>query len=483
MNNAQAFTQRKKLANDPHRPQYHFLPPANWMNDPNGLIQWKGQYHLFYQYNPYAPVHGRIHWGHAVSFDLVHWTDLPIALTPTPGQADADGCWSGCAIDNHGIPTLMYSGIHPQRVCLATSADDLLTWQYYSGNPIIAGPPDALLAGGHFRDPFVWKEGNDWYMLMGSRIEGVGGTILLYRSLDLITWDYLHPLLVGDANTVQPVLPGVMWECPDFLTFGDQRVLIFSIQGPRDNELLHPLYVSGTFRDEQFLPQAQGMLAHGGYFYAPQVLRNDQGRYIMWGWLMEGRGNSLLAEAGWAGVMSLPIVVAPLPGGGLSLEPSPELTSLRENHWRYEGMELSGTENFLHGDIQDDRLEILAEFEPAQNCEFGFTFRHSQDDKEQTRLVYQSASQRVSIEREQSSLNTEVDRENSFVAIEAGEVCKLHIFLDHSVLEVFVNGSCYLASRIYPTCPDSSGLELFVREGRVRVRSLDIWHLASIWNL
>jgi beta-fructofuranosidase len=483
---AWAMAQRMKMADDPHRPQYHFLPPSNWMNDPNGLIQWKGQYHLFYQYNPYGPVQERIHWGHAISSDLVHWTDLPVALTPTPGRADADGCWSGCAIDNDGIPTLMYSAVHPQVTCLATSADDLLTWQYYPGNPVIEGPPAELLAdtGGHFRDPFVWKESNYWYMLMGSKREGVGGMLLLYRSLDLTAWEYLHPLLVGDVNTVQPVWAGVMWECPNFLTFGDQRVLLFSVQGARESDLKYPLYVSGTFRDEHFLPRTQGMLAHGGYFYAPQVLRDDRGRHIMWGWLMEGRSNTLLAEAGWAGAMSLPIIVAPLPGGRLSLEPAPELTTLREKHWRYEGIELSGVTNYLHDDMRGDRLEMKAECEAGRDCEFGLTLRSSPDGQEQTRLVYQSESQQISIEREQSSLNAAVDRENSSVVTvaDAGESLKLHIFLDHSVLEVFVNGRCYLASRIYPECTDSSGIELFGRRGRVRVRSLDIWHLASIWN-
>ena len=484
---ARALAQRKELAGDPHRPHYHFLPPANWMNDPNGLIQWKGQYHLFYQYNPYAPVPAQIHWGHAVSPDLVHWTDLPVALTPTPGRADAEGCWSGCAIDNHGIPTLLYTGVHPQVVCLATSADDLLTWHYDPGNPVIEGPPAELVAGadGYFRDPFVWKESNSWYMLMGSKREGVGGMILLYRSLDLTTWEYLHPLLVGDASTFQPVWMGVMWECPNLLTFGDRRVLLISVHGVLDTDLLYPLYFSGTFRDEQFIPQTQGMLAHGGYFYAPQVLHDDRGRSIMWGWLMEGRSNSLLAEAGWAGVMSLPIIVAPLSGGRLSLEPAPELTTLREKHWRYEGMELSEARNFLHDDSRDDRLEILAEFEPGQDCEFGLKLQCSPDGQEQTRLVYQSESQQVSIEREQSSVNPEVDRENCSVVVEAdsGEVVKLHIFVDHSVVEVFVNGRCYLASRIYPERCDSSGLELFSRRGRVRVKSLDIWHLASIWNI
>jgi len=457
------------------------------MNDPNGLIQWKGQYHLFYQYNPYGSFHAQIHWGQAVSSDLVHWTDLPIALTPTPERADTEGCWTGCAIDNNGTPTLLYSGVHPQVVCLATSADDLLTWQYYPGNPVIDGPPVELRArtGGHFRDPFVWKEGDYWYLLMGSKREGVGGMILLYRSLDLTTWEYLHPLLVGDASTFQPVWTGVMWECPNLLTFGDQRVLLFSVQGARENDLLYPLYVTGTFRDEQFLRGSQGKLVHGGYFYAPQVLYDDQGRYIMWGWLMEGRSTSLLKEAGWSGVMSLPIIVAPLPGGRLSLEPAPELATLREQHWHYDGIELSEASNFLHDDSRDDCLEILAEFEPGQNCEFGLTLRCSSDDREQTRLVYQSASQQISIEREQSSVVAKGDREHDSVVVEAdsGEVLKLHIFLDHSVLEVFVNGRRYVASRIYPECHDSLGLELFVRRGRVRVRSLDIWRLASIWNI
>src|SRR5258708_25156348 len=110
---ASPFLQRKEMADDPHRPHYHFLPPANWMSDPNGLMQWKGQYHLFYQYNPYSPVHERMHWGHAVSSDLVHWTDLPIALTPTPGRADAGGWLVGRADPHYGIPPPVLNRVHP----------------------------------------------------------------------------------------------------------------------------------------------------------------------------------------------------------------------------------------------------------------------------------------------------------------------------------------------------------------------------------
>jgi beta-fructofuranosidase len=486
-----ARVQRQAMASDPHRPRYHFLPPANWMNDPNGLLQWKGQYHLFYQYDPYRPVPERMHWGHAVSSDLVHWTDLPIALTPTPGRADADGCWSGCAVDHHGTPTLLYTGVdhrgvHPQVVCRATSADDLLAWHYSPGNPVIAGPPAELVAGtgGHFRDPFVWKEGQYWYMLMGSKQESTGGMILLYRSLDLATWEYLHPLLVADARHFQPGGPGGMWECPNMLTFGDQRVLLFSVQ-TAEHDLLYPLYMTGAFQDEHFLPQTQGRVAHGGYFYAPQVLYDDQRRALMWGWLMESRSSSFAQEAGWAGVMSLPIIVAPLPSGRLSLEPAPELATLRQQHWQYQGLELSEAGTFLHDGIPDDCLEMLAECEPDQNCEFGFRLLYSPDSQEQTRIVYQSVSQHVSIEREQSSMKPAIDREDCSAVVESDptEILTLHLFLDRSVLEVFVNGRCYLASRLYPEHHDWLGLELFARTGKARIRSLNIWHLASIWNL
>ena len=125
---------RRELAADPHRPAYHYLAPANWMNDPNGTLFWRGRYHLFYQYNPYGAYHGgasgTMHWGHAVSKDLVHWDDLPIALAPEPGSPDRDGCYSGAAfIDRAGVPTAIYHGVAPGReggICLASSDDELL---------------------------------------------------------------------------------------------------------------------------------------------------------------------------------------------------------------------------------------------------------------------------------------------------------------------------------------------------------------------
>ncbi|MFN2167824.1 MAG: glycoside hydrolase family 32 protein, partial [Anaerolineae bacterium] len=324
---------RDSLTGDIHRPQFHFLPPANWMNDPNGIIQENGRLHLFYQYNPEGAWHGNIHWGHAVTTDLVHWSDLPIALAPGPDGPDAEGCWSGCAVDDQGIPTLVYTSASPQTVSLATSTDELVTWTKHAGNPVIAGPPFELAkrAEGNFRDPFVWRQDGSWYLIIGSKIMDVGGTILLYRSQDLVHWDYLHPLLIGDVHGAEPFWTGTMWECPLFLDFGARQALVTSVQATRVDHL-YPAYATGSFQDERFTLEVQDILAHGGYFYAPHTGRLEDGRHVMWGWLREARSPQVSQWAGWAGTMSLPLIVSLEPDGQLALAPAAELQALRDEH-------------------------------------------------------------------------------------------------------------------------------------------------------
>ena len=147
-----------RAALDPHRPAFHFVAPAGWLNDPNGLTQRDGWYHLFYQYNPFAAVHDRIHWGHARSTDLMHWEHLPIALEPGDGP-DVDGCWSGVLVDDGGVPTLVYSGRHDgiELPCVATGSADLLEWTTDAANPVIPAPPSDLDIVA-FRDHCVWWE-------------------------------------------------------------------------------------------------------------------------------------------------------------------------------------------------------------------------------------------------------------------------------------------------------------------------------------
>ncbi len=476
------LAERGKLAHDPPRPAYHYLPPANWLNDPNGLIQWKGQYHLFYQYNPNGPFWGTIHWGHAVSPDLVHWSDLPIALAPTPGGPDEAGCWSGCAVDHDGVPTLIYSGDRngAQLPCLATSHDGLLTWEKYPGNPIITPPPHLDLVA--FRDHCVWKDGDIWYQVIGSGITGVGGTVLLYTSQDLLHWEYLHPIYVGDKNQTDPLWTGSMWECPDLFPLGDKHVLIVSVW--ENGRTYYPIYFVGTYADHVFTPDRLQKLDLGASFYAPQSMTDAQGRRLMWGWLREERDVEAQRAAGWSGVMSLPWVLTMRTDGVLGVEPAPELATLRGKHMQWTDIDLTPASPNVLGDIQGDTLEIIAEVEPGDATEFGIKLRCSPDGAEQTLIVYDRIGQRLTVDRQRSSVSDRVHRDVQGGPLElaSGEPLKLHIFLDRSVVEVFANGRACVTSRIYPSRIDSLGIDLFVGRGRVKLTALDIWEMGSIWT-
>lgn len=335
-----------RLADDPRRPQYHLLPPAHWMNDPNGLIYWNGQYHMFYQYNPGAAVWGDMHWGHAVSLDMVHWKHLPVALAPTPGGPDADGCFSGTAVVRNGRVVVLYTGVvsapedeatirdgaHSLREsqCLAYSDDpELLRWTKLT-EPVISAPPAGLRVTG-FRDPSPWRNGEDWLMVVGSGFPQKGGAVLLYRSKDLRQWEYLHPLItsvVAGADAKDPVGSGDMWECPDFFPLGDKHVLIYSTQGKSR-------WMTGVFdrRTLKFHPEESGILDTGAY-YAAKTQTDKSGNRVLWGWIQETRPVEQYRAAGWAGLMSLPRILTLGDDERLRMRIAPEVDGLRRGEQR-----------------------------------------------------------------------------------------------------------------------------------------------------
>jgi beta-fructofuranosidase len=278
---------QKRLAADPQRPQYHFLPRANWLNDPNGPIFWNGYHHLFYQYSSSIEPQGPKYWGHARSEDMVYWEHLPIAFAPTVGGPDKDGCWSGSAFVNAGVPTVVYTGVFPQVQCLATS-DDTITWKKVSENPVVSSPPAGLEVTG-FRDPSIWREGSSWLMTVGSGFRNRGGVVLLYASKDLLHWDYTHQLYTAPpfephdssrSSHYDSVDAGDMWECPDFFPLDGKHVLMVSTQGR-----VH--YFVGTYSDLKFRADTQGLIDGSQLHYASKTFVDDQGRRILWGWVRE----------------------------------------------------------------------------------------------------------------------------------------------------------------------------------------------------
>ncbi len=457
------------------------------MNDPNGLIYWKGYYHLFYQYVPDDPPWETKHWGHAESTDLVNWINLPVALAPTPGGPDQDGCFSGCAVNHNGIPTLIYTGVKgdQQLPCLATSFDDLITWQKYPGNPVIATPPrDLDLIA--FRDHTVWQEEATWYQLVGAGIKGVGGTVLLYRSPNLLEWEYMHPLYTGDQNLSEPVWTGSMWECPDFFSLGDKNVLVVSVYDENrfrerayKGSLHYAVAFVGDYTNHNFNPLAQRIIDHGGYFYAPQTMLDHKGRRLQFGWLWEGRSEEAQWAAGWAGVMTLPRVLSLSVDNSLRFEPAPELEQLRGTHQCLKDLSILPTSLVQLREIEGDCLEIQAEFILDEATKVGIGVRCTPDDAEQTLIHYDRLQGVLLIDRQKSSLCKDVERDIRSGPLVADESLFLHIFLDRSVIEVFANYKLCMSSRIYPSRTDSLGVGFFAHGGSARIKALDVWEMES----
>jgi beta-fructofuranosidase len=221
------------------------------------------------------------------------------------------------------------------------------------------------------------------------------------------------------------------------------------------------------------------------------VLRDDQNRVLMWGWLIEERSSAAQLEAGWSGVMSLPRVISPGRDGWLRIQPAPELQALRRAHHHLADVALPASPEifqFLAGDsgYQGDSLEMIAELSLGSATEVGINVRCSPDEAECTRIVYDRAREEVRLDLEQSSADPATERavyRAPFVPMDgADDPIRFHIFVDHSVVEVFVDERICLTGRIYPTRTDSQGVAVYARESDARLVALDAWTLANIWT-
>ncbi|MDE3163964.1 MAG: glycoside hydrolase family 32 protein, partial [Acidobacteriota bacterium] len=440
-------------ANDPLRPEFHLMPQHNWMNDPNGPIFWKGNYHLFYQLNPHAAVWGDMHWGHAISTDMIHWRHEPIALAPTPGGPDSEGCFSGSAVVDQGTPTFIYTGVQnaaPHDVTLHDAANklretqllaiaedvNLLRWKKLP-QPVIAAPPAGMNVTG-FRDPCPWREADGWYLAVGSGERGKGGCALLYRSQDLRHWEYLHPLAQGQptgSTAADPVDSGDMWECPDFFEVDGRHCLLYSTERK-------VYWTTGDYdrRTHRFTPTRQGILDYGAY-YAPKSFLAPDGRRILWGWIPETRPQAEYAAAGWAGCMSLPRVLGVNAEDQLTMRVAAEAEKLR-------GTPMRGT---LKGGAQNLPLDLLHQ-EVALNLAphtQSATLRLLVDKKPAWELLldWRSGTGRCA------------DRSFPLPA-RAAAPAQVRLYLDASVLEAFIGDTAAITTRCYTLRPSHIALEV-----------------------
>ncbi len=478
----EAINEAKKKVNTRYRLGYHIMAPANWINDPNGLIQYKGEYHVFYQHHPFDENWGPMHWGHVKSKDLVHWEHLPIALAPTE-EYDKDGCFSGSAVDDDGVLTLIYTGnrfidqekdILDQCQCIATSTDGI-HFRKESTNPVIPKHPED--GSGHFRDPKVWKYNDFWYMILGTRKENIG-KVVLYKSMDLRQWEYLGVLAESDG------MLGYMWECPDFFELDGKYILLFSPQGiEAQGDFYKNIYQTGYFvgdynyETNKYEHGSFFELDRGHDFYAVQSFLDDKGRRIAIGWMDMWESNMPTKEDGWAGALTLPRQLTLGENNKILMNPVEELTLLRKSEHHVCSNQL--IKKNLLVETKEDLLELKVVIDLGNTTAQTIGLKVRGMNEEETVISYQVNNQKLTMDCTKSGKKEDGER---CATLEDNQKIILRVFIDRSSIEVFANnGEVTMTSRIYPK-EERLGIELISEKGTAFVNDFTYWKLKDIWN-
>lgn len=466
---------RKRLAGDRYRPLYHFVSPESQLNDPNGLCFWQGRWHLFYQAyppdefpNPADISRRRQHWGHAVSEDLIHWRDLPYAIHPGIERM----CFSGSTVVESNRVVAFYPGIGAGQMIAMAHDPLLLSWEKPEGNPVIPGG-----AG----DSCIWKEGDTYLGLIGRG---------LWSSTNLMNW-----------TSCGEFFSGVEGACPNFVPIGDKHmVLCFS-------HSLGGQYLLGDYdsKARRFKAYEQGRFNHGmvspGGVHAPSAAADGKG-----GVINILNINDAMHSDEWDQIMSLAQRLTLGPDKRLRIEPVPAIASLRGHHWHLGETALPANEELVLEDIRGDAMELQVEIEPQLSRWVQLNVLRSPHAEEQTSITFYNFNRKLSIwydteaviclDATRSSTRPDVwlrpperaavnygsrDLAPAPTATTPGQPLRMRVFIDRSVVEVFVNEQLYLALRVYPGREDSLGVSLRAQGQSAVLKKLDAWSMKSIW--
>lgn len=523
---------RELKAGDRYRPRYHFVNPENRLNDPNGLCFWQGKWHLFYQAFP--PEDERQHWGHAVSEDLVHWRDLPYAIGPGP----EDCCYSGTVMIENDRAIALYHGVGVGNM-VATSHDPLLlNWDKIGDGPIIPFEKDGGVkrAYGIF-DPCIWKKG-DFYYALSAGIEPYQSegrhlaTNFLFRSSDLLDWEYLHPFVEGDRFTI----PGDDGACPYFWPIGDKYILIFF------SHMSGGQYLLGEYdtENDKFHAETHGLFNFGAVFpggvHAPTAYPDADGSVVALFNMNPAKptntpdnylrdffgGENPKATPGkipertahdWDQIMTLPRRLTVVKGNRLGIEPAGDLEALREDHKEIGPLILRANAEQIISEANGDCMELFLEIQPGQSSSVELNVLRSPDGEETTRIQFfhkRGYRYRTPFENDErahkvmSTMISDLARAESILSIDTSrsstlpdalcrppeqgpvwlapqEPLSLRVFVDRSVVEVFANGQQCLSVRVYPGLENSTGVSLVSRGVDTEVTRFDAWRMRSIY--
>lgn len=489
------------LIGEEDRPAFHFSPRIGWLNDPNGFSFYEGKYHLFYQYHPYDSHWGPMHWGHAVSADLINWEYLPAALAPDTDY-DGAGCFSGSAITlPDGRQLLMYTGcdandLDPegkwaQTQCLAVSSGD--EYVKHEGNPVITRKD--LPTGGdpyEFRDPYIWQTEDGSYraVVANANKDGNKATqISMFKSDDAFHWSF-DKVLFEDYRRI-----GIMWECPNFFPLGGRQLLIASpmdmeledaegsIRFPKGNNVC---YMVGDYDEanETFTPYqaashegaSRSALATyhpvdcGLDFYAPQVMKVPDGRTLMIGWMQDPSTANIhkIEDFRIFGQMSFPRELD-LRGNRLVQWPAREIEDCRRGRIISASMDIESETKSVEG-LSGRVLDMEIDISPRSSSAAGicsldeFGIRFARDYDHYVELTYRPDSSVLTVDRSRSGQSDEITKRRSIRVRDRSGKISLRILIDRWSAEVFINGGEQVMSLTYYTPLEAQGIT-FSAEG------------------
>ena len=479
---------RKTYESDPHRPLYHYVNPEAMLNDPNGLCFWQGNWHLFYQ--AYPPEDTRQHWGHAVSTDLVHWRDLPYCIYPDP----EDKCFSGTTLVEADRVIAMYHGTQAGNMVALSSDPLLLNWSKVADGAVIpVQSPDGPPLPYRVFDPCIWEKDGVYYSLSaGTKPEGPAGKPVranfLFKSDDLEHWTYLHPFVEEDAFT----LVGDDGACPYFWPIGERHILLFF------SHMSGGQYLLGDYDVER----DKFVVTHGAKFnfgaaapsgvHAPSATPDGEGGVIVIFNMNPGKPTQR-----WNQIMTLPRRLTVAGDDVVFVEPAGDLESLREKPQQLNSVALPANREVVLDSIQGNAMELLVELDPGAAPMVEMNVLRSPEREEYTRIAFfadRGFSDRVTgTQRRQSLISIDssyascapdvVARapETAPVILDEGEGLQLRVFVDRSVVEVFVNGKQCVAVRVYPERSDSLGVSFRSQGVDGEIASLHAWQMKPIW--
>jgi len=488
------------IYHEPYRPQYHFSPASDWMNDPNGLVYFDGEYHLFYQYYPDSVVWGPMHWGHAISIDLVHWKHMPVALYP-----DSLGyIFSGSAVIDMENTTGLGEAGKPAMVAIFTyhnqnwadegrkdfqyqgmaySLDKGRTWLKYRNNPVLPNPGLA-----DFRDPkIIWHAiTKKWIMTLAA-----WDHVRFYSSPDLVNWKFESEFGKGSGAH------GGVWECPDLFEMPvtnvpgtGKWVLLVSINPGAPNGGSGTQYFVGSFDGHSFNWDESEIkwIDYGMDNYAGVTWSNVENRRIFLGWMSNWAYAQVVPTYPWRSAMTSPRELFLLYSNNkylVSGRPVPELNQIGKLLVTRKNVIINNEETGLvlgNAELSTSRIIMNISLESAG----GFEIEIANNEKQKVVLGYTTATGEVFLDRTKSG------RTDFNVLFAAGmhkaqarsnmKEMMIEVLIDKSSVEFFFNNGEYVLTDLVFPDSDYTSLKIHSISGTAEIKDLGVYSMESVWN-